>query len=463
MPMSSGRNAVVAGAFVVGSLALGVWGSFMLADRSGFGSTREYVVRFSLADGASGLKRGSTVTLGGQPVGRVLAVDFARDEGGVGSGGGEGGIVARAVDVRVEVRSDLVLFESAPVYLEKPLLGTLSTLNFTGPGDPALVKTPQGASALLEAGEMLEGKVGAPGFLAQAGFGPEQVEQAQRTLAGVERAVTRVAEVVDRAGPEVEAGVAQARGLVDDVRGAFGRWAPSADTTMANVERASERLAPMVESAEKAVQEARVVLADSRAVVTENRARIDAIIANVESASAKVDRETIELINGSMRDARGAVAAFADALGEVERTISEQTPGVRRVLANLRLMSEQLKLTSVEVRSQPWRLIYQPTRKEVETQLLYDATRSFAEAASDLRAGAEAMQALAARGGASAPGAPDLEEVSRAIRDSLMRYQAAEEAFLERLMEREREGERRGPSRAAPQRPAAATPSRDED
>lgn len=456
--MSSGRNAVVAGAFVVGSLALGVWGSFMLADRSGFGSTREYVIRFSLADGASGLKRGSNVTLGGQPVGRVLSVDFARLEDGA-----EQGIVARAVDVRVEIRSDLVLFESAPVYLEKPLLGTLSTLNFTGPGDPSLVQAPQGTSALLEAGEMLPGKVGAPGFLAQAGFGPEQVEQAQRTLAGVERAVTRVAEVVDRTGPEVEAGVAQARGLVDDVRGAFGRWAPSADTTMANVERASDRLAPMVESAEKAVQEARDALADARKVVTENRERIDAIIANVESASSKVDRETIELINGSMRDARGAVSAFAEALAEVERTISEQTPGVRRVLSNLRLMSEQLKLTSVEVRSQPWRLIYQPTRKEVETQLLYDATRSFAEAASDLRAGAEAMQALAARGGQAAPGVPDLEEVSRAIRDSLMRYQAAEEAFLERLMERERDGDRRPPVRTSPGNQPPRAPAPDED
>jgi len=76
-------------------------------------------------------------------------------------------------------------------------------------------------------------------------------------------------------------------------------------------------------------------------------------------------------------------------MGRAGTLLKEETPGIRHTLANLRLMSDQLKLTAVEVRSQPWRLLHSPTTKEMSSQVLYDARAAYAEAASDLRAASE--------------------------------------------------------------------------
>ena len=107
--MPNARNNVIAGVFVLLGVALAVWVSFLLSDRSAFQSTTTFAVRFPLDTGAAGLKRGSEVLLGGQPVGRVLAVDFARNPDST----------PAHVDVEVEVRDDLPLF-TTPALASKP-------------------------------------------------------------------------------------------------------------------------------------------------------------------------------------------------------------------------------------------------------------------------------------------------------------------------------------------------------
>src|SRR5947209_5374045 len=109
------RNNLLAGLFVLGAIAVGVMVSFMLSNRPALGGSRRFTVRFSLADGATGLKKGSPVQLAGQQIGQVRRVDFfPRDQA-----------EKSAVDVEVEVRGDITLFENAGVYLQLPLLGTL--------------------------------------------------------------------------------------------------------------------------------------------------------------------------------------------------------------------------------------------------------------------------------------------------------------------------------------------------
>jgi hypothetical protein len=133
----------------------------------------------------------------------------------------------------------------------------------------------------------------------------------------------------------------------------------------------------------------------------------------------------------------------AVAVDDVRLLVNEQTPSLRRTLANLRLMSDQLKLTAVEVRSQPWRLLIQPTTKEFESQVLYDATRSYAAAASDVRAAAEVVQQLTLPGqrggqGEAVAGGLDeaaLEAASARLRESLETFAAAERALLQELVE----------------------------
>src|SRR5690349_8932504 len=111
MDTRGARNNILAGAFVLAALLLGVWVSFRLSGRPSMGGLRKFIVRFSLEDGATGLKNGSPVLLAGQQIGQVKQVEFAKDAQGLPGG----------VDVRVEIRADMTIYENAGIYLQLPL------------------------------------------------------------------------------------------------------------------------------------------------------------------------------------------------------------------------------------------------------------------------------------------------------------------------------------------------------
>ena len=319
------RNNILAGLFVVVSLVLGVWVSFMLSDRQGMSSVRHFTVRFSVEDGAAGLKIGSPVQLAGQPVGRVKKVEFAMGADGV----------ATAVNVQVEVRSDITLYEDAGVYLQLPLLGTLSSINISNVGTPNA--TPHaGASAAVEEGEVVVGHIAPPGFLAQAGFGNEQAAELRKALASMENAITKVSQIIDRSGPKLETGVSDAQALLTQLKEKLNDWSAKIDTTAANVEKASGRLDPLLTKVDSGLDSANALIKDIREVVADNREKLGQILDNVQSATGKIDQKTIDEVNAAIKDGRDALGVFSASLAKLSSLVTEETPGLRRTLAILR-------------------------------------------------------------------------------------------------------------------------------
>ncbi|MFO0857513.1 MAG: hypothetical protein U0640_09190 [Phycisphaerales bacterium] len=428
------RNNTLAGLFVVASLVLGVWVAFMLADRgAGMNATR-FIVRFPVEQGAAGISLGSPVLLGGQQVGQVIGISFG--EGAKGDKAGKD-VPASSVDVRVEVREDVALFENAQVYLEKPLLGSLSNINVVTPGTDTL-SVFNGKSAKVENGEVLVAGV-APGLLAQAGLGPTQLDQLKRTLENVDKSVLRLTQLIDKSSPDVETAIADVRTVIADAKSNFAGWDKSIDTTLSNMESASGRVDPLFTKIEKSVDSATSVFEESRAIVTENRKQIEQILASVRSATDRLDKESVDLLNGALKDARGAMAQAQTAITDVNALITEQRPNLRKSLANIRLTSDQLKLAAVEVRSQPWRLFHEPNTKELSAQVLYDSTRNYAQAASDVRAASEALTelSLTQRTGQTmtdADLAVKLAELSKNLQESMTSFQQAEKELLEKLV-----------------------------
>ena len=418
MSMRGARNNILAGGFVLGALALGVWASFKLSDVPPMSGLTRFTVRFSLEDGATGLKPGSEVLLAGQQVGRVLSVDFAKDNG-----------VPTAVDVGVEVRADVKVYEDAGVFLQLPLLGTLSSINISSVGTGAA--TPfSGASAMVETGDVVRGRLAPPAFLAQAGFGSEQAAQLRASLTSMEASLKRVSALIDKSSPMVESSLADAQHLMAELKGKLKAWTELVDRTGENLAKASDRLDPMLTKAETALDNAGVAIADIRALVTENQSRITQIIASLESAAKQVDEQTIGEVNAALAKGREALDVFSSSLARLTTVVKQETPSLHRTMANLRIMSDQLKLVAIEVRSQPWRLLHAPTTKELSTQALYDATRAYAAAASDLRAASEALQAVQDDQGAA--------EASEHLSGALEKYRAAERALVERLIAEEK-------------------------
>lgn len=449
--MASSRNNILAGGFVVGGLLLGVWVSFMLSDwgsSSGAGWTN-FTVRFRLDQGTTGLREGSTVLLGGQEVGKVKRVRFEKVEGPARSAGDAPREFPTAVLVDVAIRGDLPIFENAMIALEKPLLGSLSSINISSIGDPAKMEVSrqahQGIGPQVEESEIIAGMIAPPTFLADAGFGPDQSNQLRNAVENLDKTVAEVQALVEKSGPGVQSSIDDARVLIADLRTRAAEWSKRIDTIAANVESASAKIDPILAKVDLGVDEARGVVASARAAVDDNRERIDRIIANIDeaslsakSAAARIDTELIDLASGAFREARASLATASESINRLSSLLGEQTPSIRRTLANLRIMSDQLKLTAVEVRSQPWRLLHAPSTKELEVQVLYDATRSYAEAASDVRAAAESLDVATARRQANDMTAQDIGEATAALTEAMSRYRAAEKYLFDKLAEKDR-------------------------
>jgi len=418
------RNNVLAGLFVVTGLALGVWVSFLLGDRTNMKGLR-FTVRFTIEDGATGLKPGSPVLLGGTPVGRVTSVRFAPAT----SPGGP----TPGVDVGVDVRSDLILFENATIALERPLLGTLSSVGIRSVGNERTLLTPPAdqpptiytGTPLIESGETITGSA-VPALLAQTGLTKAQIAEIGPTISSIKASAESLRTVLNDAGPEITQSVKEGKAFITSLNARLAEWETHVNTLLADLAKASAQADPLLTEARgliKRADESIVVLTD---VVAENRSSIRQTLASVESLTAKADRTLLDPLLETLLEADRSLEAFTRGINDVRTLLGESGFDIKHTIANFRLASEQLKLAAVEVRSSPWRLMYKPSLKERETEDVYGAASAFANAASNVRAAAETLAAATKSATPTTPLTPErlaelvaeLDAASRLYRDS---------------------------------------------
>jgi ABC-type transporter Mla subunit MlaD len=428
MARTVSRTNVIAGVFVLASAALAVVMSVIVSGAQDRLRPRTaYIIRFTLEQGGGGLKPGSNVNLGGQKVGNVSRVEFHRDVAGG---------PPTAVDVHVRIDADVRLFEDAVVFLERPLLGNIGALNIVSTGDGTQVARSQNNSPLLQEGEVLSGTVAPPAFLSQAGYGPEQARQFRMMVQQASEAVERVTRMTQRAEEEFDPTLRAIRVAVDDVSSVTARlreradpWTRSVDRVLASADDAASRLRPMFDRFDATV-------AEFQEAVKANRPELDRIMASLSRASERIDQESIPLLSQALEQGRAGADEFAAAGRTFNSLIQQEGPNLQRILANLRLAADQIKLTGVEVRRNPWRLLYQPRTKELESELFYDSARTYAEAVSDLRAASEALQAVSADG--RTPDGETVQHILERLREAFGRYRQAEQRLLDRMVEKGR-------------------------
>lgn len=417
------KNNVIAGSFLVISLILAIAVSVYISGaQERLIPSHEYTVRFSLADGAAGLKPGSKVTLGGLNVGRVVDLTVASTPG------------QPSLDARIRVRTGINLYESAMVFLERPLLGAGSEINISDVGTHQSGAGFTGASDSLEPGEMVMGRIAPPAFLAQAGYGPQQAQKVRVAIDQLADLAGRLDGMVERLDPQIDPIVKSASSALDDVRSITGDvrqklpgWTDTLDHTLASVDSAADKAGPLLD-------DTRAVVADVQAAIDENRPHVDRIVASVESAADKIDHQTVDRLNEGLQTASTALDRAGKVVADIAGYINEEMPSIRKIVGNFRLASDQLKLVTIEVRRNPWRLLYRPETKELESEMLYDAARSYAEAVSDLRAASESLEAAASTPdpALTVVDRQSLESLHRQITDAFQKYQEAEKAFLQR-------------------------------
>lgn len=379
--MRGARNNVLAGGLVLVSIIGIVVVVILLADVFSYVGQRQYLVRFSLEDGVAGLERGSKVSVGGRHSGAVKSVAFDRSPAGD----------VESITVTIGVSREIQLRSDAVGYLVAPLLGSSSIINFPslGSGEP------------LADGSIIPGQA-SPGLLGQLGIGAEQKGQFQNILAKGSSIADRVEVVMAEAQNSI---VPDIKTVVADVREKWTRengWSARVDTILKNVDDTAAKGPEVAEDLRARLDQVERLLASAQQYLDENREDVRTTIANARSLSQKgdafMDRLNGELVaaaQGFLDQGREAFAKGESALDKLDTLVTLENAGLRRTLANFRIVSDQLRDLSLEIRRSPWRLLYRPSDRELEYEFLYDSARTYAGAISDVRAAADALAALA--------------------------------------------------------------------
>lgn len=428
----STRNNVLAGIFVLVAIALAVGCVITLSNVGDRLTPRsKYTVRFSVSEGAD-IDAGAAVKVGGQRVGRVLGASLVNNEL---SGEPE------YVDVSIEVDQRIRLFNDADVQLIRPLLGSGSVINIAALTGYARPGELVGPPVRLEPGGVINGRLGAPQFLSAADY------------AKIQEILARVDRISADAEPKVKAVLADAQEAVSSVRGiarqaeqSWPGWTQKADEILGEAQRASRRFDTIAKSVEDGLAEVRKVVTQAntfmdslQAAYNDNRKPFDEIVANVRELSEKAKGEGYQRVLEVIDQAKVAMDSAASAAREADRIMVTSRPRLTELVSDASLAAQQLKLATVEIRAAPWRLLYQPSKKELENELLYNSVRQYSQTVAELRAAADALEAVTQRDQAAreknlpSPIDPAMLDSMRArLREAFDRQQEQEKAFMQR-------------------------------
>ncbi len=108
---------------------------------------------------------------------------------------------------------------------------------------------------------------------------------------------------------------------------------------------------------------------------------------------------------------------------------------LQSVIDNFAETSAHLKMTSKEVRRNPWRLLYTPTKPEAEYANLMESARAFADAAGALDSANTKLKTMMAttQPGVIDPKDPQMEKIREEIKRSFCRFEEAQRKLWEML------------------------------
>lgn len=431
-------------AIVVAGLFLGTL-LFLVPALGGDGRTIE--IHFRHEEGLAPLKKGSPVLLAGSvDVGRVRELRVAQLDG-------PDGHPRTVFVVQATLRHDIPLYGNCRITTGQPAIGGpgyVSILNVGTPGTP-LVEPIQGlpAQSLAAAiGQLSSELLSEGGFVDQlnTAVNPEaEGSLMNKLLASLTDINALTRELRHQMSPsEQQALLAKIHRLADDL---------NATTAALRTQLDAGNDAAVLARVHAALGHLEEGLAEAAAMLKENRPVVRDTLATVRHAVTSIDQEMLGALrteldagnpNGTLGKLHTAMDRVNASLADVQsmtstgqRLVAVSRPSLERTLGNFVAMSDQLKLASQEVRLNPSKLIWGPTRQREEKLLVFRAASHFAEAAGRLddAAGrlAAVLQTLPADGSPGALEADELRSIYEAVQAAFQRFGRAEEVLWEQL------------------------------
>jgi ABC-type transporter Mla subunit MlaD len=424
--MSAGRatrNNVVAGLFVVAAAILFVVVIVVMSNIGDlFTPQSEYTVRFSILDGVEGLDDGAPVKIGGQRVGKVKKIVAHMQAG-----------KPDAIDVIIQIPSSIKLTTDLEAQLLKPLLGTGSSINISKPYIEEGGAPP--ASNPIAPNSVIEGHAGPPGFLNASDYA-----KLRSLLKQGDDFVRESRPKIDEMIDDARAGVKSFRTVGDDVQKKWPAWSQQVSDFVSRVEKASQSFDSIVakidtaaSSVETGVQKAEAFVDRAKKLIDDNADKIDSIIKDARSIAERANTVWSDKVTGIMDRASDALKTADDTIRQGRDVLTRNSSQIDDVVTNVSLAAQQLKLAMVEIRASPWRLTYQPGKKELENELLYNSVRQYSDAVGELKSAAESLKAVTQRAEqGTAVDQAQVEAMTARLKRAFEEYQKTEKAFLDR-------------------------------
>ncbi len=429
------RNNTIAGFFVLATIVLFVVLAWILSDiQTLLGGTRDYGIRFPLDVGIHGLETGAGVTIAGYDIGRVTGIEPVLDPGD----GEEPHIL-----VTVTVGDEYVLCQGAEPGLVMPLIGGISSIDFVSLGN----------GAGLADGEDLIGMYAPSVMLESAGIGEEQVEHLQGLLANAKDISQEWKSTSESLGLQlrthgpdliesVQDLVKRIQQISSDLSEQWPSWRDYVGDSLANVKTASDKAPELMDKATQTADNVDATVTDVKGFIAEVKPSVRATIANAEAISDEVRNQWLQEVETLFTKAHDGMDSATSTLEQIDNHLTIDLPQLSRILGNMRIGSDNLKLAMIEIRQDPWRLLQEPDEKAMQESLVYDSVRTYANAVSDLNASIASLQALHDRYGNSLGSeTKSLDRVLQQLNDDYTRYQDAERQWFDLMTTAQHDGD----------------------
>ena len=420
--------------------------TFFFLNPFGQADTRRIVVRFRHSDGMAPIKPGSPVLLSGAlDIGRVAEVHAENVSLPLPDGGEATELM---LIVQADVNRDIELFGDTRITTDQPAVGGAGFLVILDVGTPGIP---------LESGKPIDG-------LPPQSFAAT-ISGLSRRLLDPNGFVDKLDQMID---PNAEDSIVKhVLSVLADVNAITTELKAQTSSSeqkslmskvhlvLDDLTQISLSMRGQLSSADSANALAKIHvildrlaegLSEVNGMLAENRAPIASAVAGVQRIVRQTDEQLIAALIGEL-DADNpesllgkihvSMKRLNDSLGNIRMMsatgrdmLAHNRPALERTIANAREMSGQLNEASKELRAAPWRLLYRPDKNQTREMTIFEAARTFAEAATyldDAAARLEAAQVAAARSPGGAEADKEIEAIRASVRKAFERFQVAEE------------------------------------
>ncbi len=154
-------------------------------------------------------------------------------------------------------------------------------------------------------------------------------------------------------------------------------------------------------------------------------------VVNINAVTADIKKAIPALLAKAQSDLNQVHATFTNSTALTQQAKSLLTQNQDRINSIIRALhgtSVNLKVFAVEIRHSPWRLLYKPSKKDINNVEIYDAVREFDQAARHLQHAADVLKASAVNPQTPAQQA-QLHQLMRKLNTTFSQFQQVETKF----------------------------------